>query len=186
MLFLRFRQGDRRALGTLFERLRPYVRALVRAIRGDRRDTWADDSDLFQEAMMQATQAVEGFRGESVGELVRWLRTIVIRTTTRSLRAEDGRHSTEPEESNLATLVVDPRPIPADEAIRHEQSASMAAALSRLPPDMQTVLRGRVMEDRNYVDLSAVLGRSPGAARVLYVRALRRLRDVWNAEFELR
>jgi RNA polymerase sigma-70 factor (ECF subfamily) len=182
-LFLRFRQGDQQALGALLDHLRPYARVIIRNMRDGARPA-ADESDLIQEAFLQATNAAGTFRGGSVGELVRWLRTIVIRTTYRNLESADPMRLTDPEESNLATLVVDPGPAPADEAVRHEESASMAVALARLPEDMQRVLRGRLAEDEDYASLALQLERSPGAVRVLYLRALRRLRDVWNDEFQ--
>ena len=183
-LFLRFRQGDQEALGALLDHLRPYARVIIRNMRGERRGPGADESDLIQEAFLQATNAAGTFQGVSVGEWVRWLRTIVIRTTYRTLHAEDDVAWTDPEEANLATLVVDPGPAPAEEVARHDQSASMAVALSRLPEEMQVVLRGRLAEDQDYATLAMQLGRSAGAVRVLFLRALRRLRDVWSEEFE--
>jgi len=183
-LFLRFRQGDQQALGILLDRLRPYARVIVRSMRGEENGAGPDESDLIQEAFLQAANSVGTFRGVSVGELVRWLRTIVIRTTCRSLHSVEEMACTDPEEANLATLVVDPGPAPADVAAQHEQSASMAVALSRLPEEMQQVLRGRLADDLDYATLSARLGRSSGAVRVLFVRALRKLRDVWSEEFE--
>jgi len=185
-LFERFQRGDHEALGALLDHLRPYVRVIVRNMRGQRTRAATDESDLIQDALLQVTNAVNTFQGTSLGELVRWLRTIVIRTTYRSLQTGDGLGWTDPEEANLATLVVDPGPAPADEAVRHEQSASMAVALARLPEDMQDVLRGRLAEDLDYASIGDRLGRSSGAVRVLYLRALRRLRDVWSDEFDSR
>jgi RNA polymerase sigma-70 factor (ECF subfamily) len=183
-LFQRFRQGDRQALGELLDHLRPYVRVIVRGMRGTRPTAAVDDSDLIQDALLQAANHVETFQGGSLGELVRWLRTIVIRTTYTTLQTVDDVGWTDPEEADLATLVVDPGPAPTDEAVRHEQAASMIVALSRLPDDMQQVLRGRLADDLDYKTIADRLGRSSGSARVLYLRALRRLRQVWTDEFE--
>ena len=33
-LFLRFKQGDRQALGSLLDHLRPYIRVIVRSMNG--------------------------------------------------------------------------------------------------------------------------------------------------------
>src|SRR5262249_6987031 len=127
-LFLRFRQGDQKALGALLDHLRPYAWVIIRSMRGEDCGPGADESDLIQEAFLQATNSANTFEGVSVGELVRWLRTIVVRTTYRALQSSDDVGCTDPEEAHLATLVVDPGPAPADEAVRHEQSASMAVA----------------------------------------------------------
>jgi hypothetical protein len=56
-LFLRFKQGDRQALGQLFEHLRPYVCAIVQNIRRERPAIRADESDLIQDVLMNATSA---------------------------------------------------------------------------------------------------------------------------------
>jgi RNA polymerase sigma-70 factor (ECF subfamily) len=53
----------------------------------------------------------------------------------------------------------------------------MAEALARLPDDMQQVLLGRHMDGLSYAELAGRLGRTEAAVRVLYTRALRRLRD---------
>lgn len=183
-LFHQFQQGDDQALGQLLNHLRPYVRVIVHNMRNGRHGAAADDSDLIQDALLQATDAAATFRGTSLGELIRWLRTIVVRTTYRTLHSADDMSYTDQEEAHLATLIVDPGPAPADEAIRHEQAASMAVALSRLPDDMQQVLRFRLTEDLDYAAIADRLGRGSGAARMLYLRALRRLKDVWTEEFE--
>jgi len=144
----------------------------------------ADDSDLIQDALLQAAHASATFRGKSLGELVRWLRTIVVRTTHRTLHSANDMSYTDQEEAHLATFVVDPGPGPADEAMRHEQAASMAVALSRIPDDMQQVLHFRLTENLDYAAIAERLGRGSGAVRMLYLRALRRLKDVWTEEFE--
>jgi RNA polymerase sigma-70 factor (ECF subfamily) len=185
-LFHQFQQGDQEALGRLLDHLRPYIRVIVRNMRGDRRASAVEDSDMIQDALLQATDAVDTFQGGSLGELIRWLRTIVVRTTYRTLHSVDDMTCTDQGEAHLATLVVDRGPAPADEAIRHEQAASMAVALSRLPEDMQQVLRYRLTEGLDYAAIADRLGRTSGASRMLYLRALRRLRDVWTEEFESR
>ena len=183
-LFLRFKQGDRQALGALLDHLRPYIRVIVNNMHGNRTAVAADDSDLIQDALMQATQAAAKFEGNSIGELVRWLRTIVVRTTYRTLHSSDNVRCTDDDEECQATLLVDPGPSPVEAATRLEQSASMAVAVSRLPEEMQQVLRRRLTDGLDYGAIAAQMGRGSGAVRMLYLRALRKLRDVWSEEFE--
>jgi len=183
-LFLRFKGGDQQALGTLLDHLRPYIRVIVQGMQGDRTAVAADDSDLIQDAMIQATQAAAKFEGSSVGELVRWLRTIVVRTTYRTLHSSDNVRWTDDEEACQATLLVDPGPSPVEAATRLEQSASMAVAVSRLSDEMQEVLRYRLTDGLEYAVIAKQMGRGSGAVRMLYLRALRKLRDVWSEEFE--
>jgi RNA polymerase sigma-70 factor (ECF subfamily) len=56
----------------------------------------------------------------------------------------------------------------------------MADALSRLPEDMQQVLLGRHVDGRSHAEIAAALGRTEGAVRMLYLRALRRLRELYR------
>jgi RNA polymerase sigma-70 factor (ECF subfamily) len=64
--------------------------------------------------------------------------------------------------------------------MQQEQAARLTAALARLPDDMQQVLLYRHVDGLSYADLAALLGRSEGAVRVLYTRALRRLRKEYQ------
>jgi RNA polymerase sigma factor (sigma-70 family) len=73
------------------------------------------------------------------------------------------------------------QPCDSDAADRHEQSARVAARLEGLPDDMRELLMGRFFDELSYAELTIRMGRSEGALRVLYTRALRRLRDEMGA-----
>jgi RNA polymerase sigma-70 factor (ECF subfamily) len=173
-LFLRFKQGDRKALGQLLEHLRPYVRVIVQSIRRERPATRADESDLIQDVLMNATSAAATFEGNSVGELVCWMRTIVVRTTRRGLRraGEHGIAKASDRDEPLATGNCGP----AETAIQQEQAARIAEAVSRLPDEMRQVLLLRVIDDLDHAEIGSRMNRSPGAVRMLFVRSLERLR----------
>jgi RNA polymerase sigma-70 factor (ECF subfamily) len=175
------RRGDADALGRLLESYRPYVRVLVRAFRGDRLQARLDDSDLIQEGLLEAHRSFARFQGGTAAELTAWVRQVVLRTAGHSVRSHlgSGRRDANRERSTVdpADLVDVDACSPAAEAVRHEQAAQMAAALARLPEDMQQVLLGRHVDDLPYAALAERLGRSEAAVRVLYTRALRRLRD---------
>jgi RNA polymerase sigma-70 factor (ECF subfamily) len=53
--------------------------------------------------------------------------------------------------------------------------AEVAAAFSGLPPDQSDALRLRVIDERPYPDVAAILGVSEQTARARVSRALRRL-----------
>ena len=59
----------------------------------------------------------------------------------------------------------------------------MALALTRLPEDMQQVLMARVVDALDFQSIAERMNRSPGAVRVLFLRSLRRLKEVWHTEF---
>jgi RNA polymerase sigma-70 factor (ECF subfamily) len=177
----RYRQGDARARGELLESFRPYVRLLVRALHDPRLRARLDESDLIQDAMLEALQHFDRFTGGTTAELAAWLRTVVRWTALRTLRGhrDAGKRAVGREQGveNLADSLADGGASPSAETARHELAAQLARCLARLPDDMQQVLLGRHMDGLPYAVLAERLGRSEGAVRVLYTRALRRLRD---------
>jgi RNA polymerase sigma-70 factor (ECF subfamily) len=180
------RRGDGEALGRLLESFRPYVRVVIRGLGCERAAARAGESDFIQDALLEAHRSFPSFCGGTVAELVAWLRQIVVRTTARTLRGQLETVKRDPSrEAPLDSLdgVADAnQPTPGEQAARHEEAVSMADALGRLPDDMQQVLLGRHVDGLSHAELAARLGRSEGAVRVLYLRALRRLREVYRGE----
>jgi RNA polymerase sigma-70 factor (ECF subfamily) len=174
-------QGDGEARGRLLESFRPYVRFLVRCLRKGRAAACLDDSDLIQDALVEAHRSFPQFRGSTVAELVAWLRPVVLPAARTTLRGHlgTGKRDVGREQAgeNLADVAIDPGTSPSGQVIRHEQAARIAAALARLPDDMQQVLLGRHVDELPHAVLAERLGRSEEAVRVLYTRALRRLRQ---------
>jgi RNA polymerase sigma-70 factor (ECF subfamily) len=179
----RARLGDDRALGQLLESFRPYVRCLVRALGGERLQPRLGESDLIQDALLEAHRSFGDFRGGTVAELTAWVRRIVLRTTGHALRdhLDAGKRALGAEEpAERLDGRADPGSTPSAQAVRHEEAVRMAEALAQLPDDMQQVLLGRHVDGLSYAALAGRLGRSEGAVRVLYTRAVRRLREEWR------
>ncbi len=175
----RARAGDVEAWGELLESFRPYVRFITRSLLEDRLRARLDGSDLVQDALLEAHRSFGDFRGATVAELAAWLRRIVARTAGHALRSHAGtgkRDVAREQSAEALDAVAAPDSSPADRADRHEQTARLSAALARLPEDVQQVLLGRHLHGLSYAALAERLGRSEGALRVLYVRALERLR----------
>jgi RNA polymerase sigma-70 factor (ECF subfamily) len=174
------RQGNTQALGQLLQSFRPYLRVILRSFRDERLQGRVDDSDLMQDALLEAHRSFADFRGETVGQLVMWLRRIVLRTAGHTVRsfAGTGKRDLEREQpaDDLEGLAADTGSSPSAQAIRHEQAALMAEALAELPEDMQQVLLARHVEDLPYAVIAQRMERSENAVRMLYVRALKRLR----------
>jgi RNA polymerase sigma-70 factor (ECF subfamily) len=177
----RARRGDAEARGQLLESFRPYLRFMARTLRDGRLQGRLDDSDLIQDALLDAVRNFDSFRGGCVAELASWLRQIVLGAAHRAVRAHAGTGkrdlAREAPADSLANCVADPGSSPSAQAIRHEQAAQMARTIADLPDDMQQVLLGRHLDGLSYAILAERLGRSEGAVRVLYTRALRRVRE---------
>ena len=180
----RARQGDREALGNLLLSFRPYVRKIAGDLREGQRANTVDDSDLIQDAFLEVQRSFAGFRGTTVAEFVAWLRTIVLRSTNRTLRgrvtSEPGPHAGIESLEKSAEALEDSGSSPSDQAIRREQAARITEALAHLPKDMQQVLHARHVEGLSHGAIAELMGRSEGAVRVLYVRSLSRLRELYK------
>jgi RNA polymerase sigma-70 factor (ECF subfamily) len=176
----RARQGDRDAWGALLESFRPYLWAVIVAVRDARLRHRVGDSDLVQDALLAASQGLERFRGGTVAELALWLRRIAVRTVAQATRTHLGaqKRSLALEQAAAADLasLAGPGSSPSAQAVRQEEAARVAEALAQLPEDMRAVVLARHVEDRPHAVIAAELGRSEGAVRVLYVRAVQRLR----------
>jgi RNA polymerase sigma-70 factor (ECF subfamily) len=178
------RRGDAQALGKLLDSFRPYVRMIVRGRQDPRLRARLGDSDLVQDALLEAHRSFATFRGSTVAELAAWLRQIAVRTAGRTVRGFAGTAKRDLDRERpgdaLDGLAVSPAESPSDQAIRHEEAASLAEALSLLPEDMQQVLLGRHLDGLSHAELAPALGRSESAVRMLYLRALRRLRELYR------
>lgn len=176
----RARQGDGQALGELLESFRPYLSVVARALRSGRWQAKVGDSDVLQDALLEAHRSFAAFRGATVEEFAGWLRQIVVGTTGHALRdlgAAKRDAAREQAVAGLSELIPADGSTPSGRVIRREQSVQIAEALCRLPEDMQLVILARHVDEIPYAELAEPLGRTEAAVRVLYTRALRRLRD---------
>jgi RNA polymerase sigma-70 factor (ECF subfamily) len=181
MLLDEARREDQEALGRLLDSLRSYVRVLVHAVRGRHLGRQLDDSDLIQDALLQAARSFAEFRGTTVGEFIGWLRQITLRAASRAVRTLDKAPRPDPARElfleNLET-VADPGSSPSAQLIQREQAARVAEALGHLPEDMRQVVLLRLVDELPHADIAERLGRTSTAVRMLYLRALRRLRGL--------
>src|SRR5262245_16030839 len=80
------RCGDSEALGQLLDSFRPYARMIVRALWDHRLGGRLDESDLIQDAFLEAHRAFPAFGGQTQGELLAWLRRVVVRSAGHTMR----------------------------------------------------------------------------------------------------
>jgi RNA polymerase sigma-70 factor (ECF subfamily) len=175
----RGRSGDRQALEELLAPWRSLLKIQADQLLGGELAARVDPSDIVQEAFTHAVAHLDQFRGGTVGEWVNWLRSILAGHAANAQRHHFAEKRTvEREDGQRPTSHLDPLPGPEGQAILHEQDARLAEALAALPEDMRAVIVRRVFRQEPFEVVAAALVRSPGAARVLWTRALRRLREL--------
>src|SRR5438128_6728168 len=158
--------GDEQAAAELVERhARPLARFLAGAGAPD-----ADVDDLVQETFIRALRGVDRFRGQC--QFRTWLLTIggnVLKDAAR--RFQQVR--VVPLDDDLRSRDGDPH----ETAVAGEAEGRLREGLERLPHMQREVVRLRAQQGLEYEEIAAALGTSPGAARVHYHHAVKRLKE---------
>jgi RNA polymerase sigma-70 factor (ECF subfamily) len=186
LLLAQARAGDAAALGQLLELYRNYLRLIARSMMGQALGLKLDASDLVQETFLKAHRQFAGFAGADEPGFIAWLRKILVRTIADQAKYHRAAVRSHHREVSLEDLLdgaggaaqqalADSLPSPSSMAVRRERSVLLADALERLPADYRTVFVLRNIEHVPFNDIAVRLGRSPGAVRVLWTRAMQRL-----------
>jgi RNA polymerase sigma-70 factor (ECF subfamily) len=185
-LLAQARAGNAAARGQLLELYRNYLRLQALALIGTGLRVRLDPSDLVQETFLEAHRDFPRFAGHTEGEIVAWLRRILVRNLAdqlkrhrsggrdyrrqESLEAKLDRSSLDIQEALQAGLST-----PSGRAAEREQSVVLADALAALPADYREVIVLRHLERLKFDEIAARMGRSSGAVRMLWTRALEKL-----------
>lgn len=187
------RAGDVASLGVLLQRYRNYLQLLVSAQLRTSVGRRVGESDVVQEAMLAAHRDFADFRGETAGEFAGWLRTILARTLLREIdrhvKAEKRNVRREVSLDTLnknlssscvqvASLVAAKQDSPSEIVSNEEQTAKIADLIALLPKDYQTVVMLRNFGGMRFEDVATEMGRSSQAVRLLWLRAIKRLRKL--------
>jgi RNA polymerase sigma-70 factor (ECF subfamily) len=173
----RSRSGDRAEAEGLFARWRPLLRLQARRLLGAELSARVDPSDVVQESLAQAFQSLTRFGGGTEAEWVGWLRAIVAGQAAKAWRHHTADMRDAGRDGPLAEDNAAPAAGPAEAAMSAEHAARLAAAIEGLPAAMREVVTRRVFDGQDFETVARALGRSPGAARVLWTRAVRQLRE---------
>lgn len=150
-------------------------------------------SDAVQQTMIEAWKGWDGFRGENEAQRRAWLRQILAhqlahlarqyagtkkRDITREVTIEQSLAQSAAKLENILQTHVSS---PSRRAIQNEQNLELASALDQLPDDYRTVITLRNLDDLSHAEVATRMGRTEGAVRMLWVRALSELRDLIEA-----
>jgi RNA polymerase sigma-70 factor (ECF subfamily) len=187
-LLRRARTGDGSALGQLLEMYRHYLALLARLQIGRRLQGKVEPSDVVQDTFLKAHRNFAQFRGTTEGEVVAWLRKILLSNLVNLVRHHRGSRRRDVRlERDLAAELdessrdLDPalfakQPSPSQQAARREQAVLLADALEQLPEDYREVIVLRHLEGLTFAQVAARMGRTIDSVDKLWVRALARLR----------
>ena len=158
--------GDEQAAAELVRR---HARALARFLASAGAPN-ADLDDLVQETFIRAFRGVDRFRGQC--RFRTWLLTIggnVLKDAVRRAR----RAKVVPLAEELRATDGDPH----ERAVAGEAEGRLREGLGGLTRMQREVFLLRAQQGLEYAEIAAALGTSPGAARVHYHHAVKRLKE---------
>lgn len=174
------------------ERFRPYLELLARLQSNARLRAKFDPSDIVQQSLLNAIQAIGDYRGRTDAELAAWLRQILAHQIAnaardfgrekRDVRREfsiqaDLDHSS----ARLDAWLAADQTSPSQRAMHAEQGFALAAALAELPEAQREAVTLHHLADWTLAQVGEQLGRSPAAVAGLIKRGLRALREKLDA-----
>jgi RNA polymerase sigma-70 factor (ECF subfamily) len=162
-----YRSGDEAAAAELVHR---HGGALGRYLYALGTST-SDVEDLVQEAFFRAFRALDSWRGEA--SFRSWLLRIGANLRKDQYRRDKGRVVVSIEDHDLPDSSD-----PEGERGASEMVRKLREGLSHLPRLQREVFVMRAQQGMEYEDICAALGTTPGAARVHYHHAVRRLKEM--------
>lgn len=185
------RDGENQPSGQLFELYRNYLTVLATTQFDRRLRRRVSPSDIVQEAMLAAHRDFDQFNGTSQRQFVAWLRQILInclhraiethlKTKKRDVRCEISIEALgaalDRSAADLAGMFADPAPSPGAPVRAQERAVAVANQLSRLRPHYRDVVIMRNLQGLSFDEIASRLDRNPGAVRMLWLRAMEKLK----------
>jgi RNA polymerase sigma-70 factor (ECF subfamily) len=173
----------------------PLLRVHLRRLRRDPQlRGFFDSSDIVQETLLRAHKNLPMFRGQSEGELVKWMKTILANLHKDLL---DYIHAIERDPNRVIHIkaafaessaciekwAVDKQPTPSQQVVQKEAQLKVLAAIENLPPEQRDVVIQRDLEGLKVAVIADNLGKSAKAVSGLLDRGRQKLRELL-AEFK--
>lgn len=145
-------------------------------------------SDAVQQTLMEAWRGWEGCRATDHPQRLAWLRKILAHQLAHLARRyagtqkRDVKREVSIEQSLAQSSMQLGRLLPADatspsaQLMTEERHVQVASILQRLPPEYRQVIVLRNLQELSHAEVAEKMNRSEGAVRMLWVRALERLR----------
>ncbi|MFO0942969.1 MAG: sigma-70 family RNA polymerase sigma factor [Pirellulales bacterium] len=183
-LIAKARAGDQESIGRVFEMLRPYLLQIANEELDPKLRQKAGGSDIVQQTLLEAGQAIHGFDGDSPDAFVAWIRRILLnnvanhrrhfQTEMRNIDREirlSGEGSSAVKLDDVASAAGNSGNIR-----KQEELALVAKAIQFISNDYRQVIFFRNEEKRSFLEIGTLMNRTEEAARKLWARAIESLK----------
>lgn len=178
------------------DHFRSYLMLLARIRLHRKFQAKVDASDIVQQTMLEAHEAIQSFRGENVAAQAAWLRQILARNLANAVRdlSRDKRdvsrersiHAELDESaSRLEGWLADDQSSPSQKAAKHERALRLAEALTNLPDQQREAVIMRHFHGTSLADIANELNTTTAAVTGLLHRGLKNLRKALHVLGEL-
>jgi RNA polymerase sigma-70 factor, ECF subfamily len=180
--------GELATLSKLYEENRPRLLAMVQRRIDPTLSIRLDAEDVLAEVYLEARRRWPNFRDRADVPAYVWLFGIARdclfdawRKNNRACRSPD-REMPWPDASSLqlGLGLIHDQIGPRTEAERNELAHRMRSAIGQLKDSDREILWMRHFDELTFADIAAILGTTENTATVRYVRALRRLKELWQ------
>jgi RNA polymerase sigma-70 factor (ECF subfamily) len=178
--------GDKAAFDRLVQDFRPYLKVVAARMLGNQLAGKGDGSDVVQEALLAAFDNCADCRGHHVEEWQDWVMAI-LRNQVRKLRRDAFRQRRDPRrERPLAPVssgddqLAAPSSSPSAKASKREMTKRLMACVEKLSPEYRNVVLLRNIQELTFEEIARRTNRPKGAVYKLWVRAVRRLGELWG------
>lgn len=189
-----FQANDDQALGELFTLHRERLWRMVLVRLDHRLASRISPDDVLQETFIDVARRISEYLADPAVPFYVWLRFLTVQRMLMIQRAHLGSQKRDvnleasrlkgkgpmASSESMAWQLVSRLTSPSQAAIRHELQARLRAALDELEPLDREVLALRHFEELGNNEVAQVLGISKDAASKRYLRALRRLKDIFT------
>ncbi len=188
-LVRRAREGDRVALNEMFHGIRPQLKVIAERSLDRRLGSRLDASDIVQQTMTDAFEAIEQLAIVTDRGLLAWLRTVLrhdvddlvrkhIVAKTRSVRGQISIDASSPDGGALRDSLISDCSTPSNAAVRDEENAALYRALEKIRPDQAAAIRMRHLEGMPLDEIARTMSRSTNAVSQLILRGMTALKPL--------
>jgi len=191
LLIRKAKEADASAINSLLSRYRNYLAILATTgNKAERKNLNArfDDSDVVQNTLIDAFKDFAKFKGHKEPELMAWLRKMLAcnladlvrehHAEKRDVNRQIQLASLSKSSQRLERLLPQNRDHPQKFTSRQEVVVMLADTLAQLPKDYREVIVMRHLQKASFDEIADQMGRSPGAVRMLWTRAIASLKVV--------
>lgn len=177
------------------EAYRDYLRLLTSMQVGSWLRSKLDESDIVQQAILEAHRCEDQYKGVTEAERLAWLRAILANVMAGAARhfsaqaRDTSRERSLEADLNLSASRLEralalEQTSPSGHVIRAEQILALVAAMSQISEDQREVLELHHLKGMPLAEVALQVGKSRPAVAGLLFRGLRKLRELLGAADE--